>query len=111
MGLLAADLKRLRSKTASEAPPKPVRQIENLRDELERYAGAEHSLQKEASAQDHERLFVLHGNVETTYREAVKIGKRKEANVLLDKFAGWTYLKGSPGVPGDMTPFPVPDEK
>lgn len=111
MGLLAADLSRFKAKTAAEVPPKPVKQLEDLRDELERYAGAETSLQKEAAEEDHTRLFILHGNVEKTYREVVKIGKRKEANALLGKFSGWTYLKGSPGVPGDMHPFPTPDEK
>ena len=78
---------------------------------LDRYAGACSTIEKSASENDSEKLWTLHGEVEKDYRWAVREGKRAEANELIDKYAGWAYLKGAPGEPGDLHPFPAPDEK
>lgn len=112
MGLLAEDLKRWK-KVASPEPPSVSDgdPLGKLRGELERYAGAETSLEKEASEADYERLYTLHKNVESAYRGAVKAGKKPEADKALDKFSSWRYLKGAPGEPGDLTPLPEPEEK
>lgn len=115
MGLLAADLERLKSfvvrapgtKVAS-ARPGPV---EALRASLESYAGALVPAEKTASAEDHARLWTLHEGVEAAYREAARLGKRAEADAALDKFSGWTYLKGRPSEPGDLHPLPAPAER
>jgi hypothetical protein len=118
MGLLAADLERLRShmnapaarisKTASMSKPEPV---ETLRAALELYAGATQATEKTAGDDEHKRLWTLHLQAEAAYRNAVKLGKRVEASAVLDKFAGWSYLKGQPGEPGDLHPLPAPEEK
>jgi hypothetical protein len=118
MGLLAADLERLRShmnapvarisKTASMAKPEPV---ETLRSALELYAGAAQATEKTAGDDEHKRLWSLHEQAEAAYRNAVKLGKRVEASAVLDKFAGWSYLKGQPGEQGDLHPLPAPEEK
>ncbi len=110
MGLLAGDLERW-LKTASVAPVEGENPIIRLRAELEQYAGAEISLTKEASDADYERLYTMHKNVEAAYRGAVKVGKKPEADAILDKFANWKYLKGAPGEPDDLHPLPAPDEK
>jgi len=96
------------SKTASIMKPDPV---ESLRAALELYAGATQAIEKTAGETEHQRLWTLHGQAETAYRNAVKLGKRPEANAMLDKFAGWSYLKGQPGEPGDLHPLPAPEEK
>ncbi len=111
MGLLSYDLERLRSamlispKTASTNSP-----MEELRSALELYSGASAALEKSAGMEEHGRLWRLHGNVESAYRKTAKVGKRPEADALLDKFSGWAYLKGQPSEPGDMKPLPGPDK-
>ncbi len=118
MGILQADLneylksyRRLppdEEKTASPLEETDV--LDVLKISLERYAGACASLTKEASDDDHQRLYLLHGAVEDSYAVCAKFGKRPEANELLDKFSGWTYLKGCPKKRNDWTPLPVPEE-
>lgn len=125
MGLMAADLERHRSrlttKTASERPmvrtePKALTVLEMG---LDRYAGAIVALEKSASIadphrnpdDDHQKLWSIHEDVEKCYRMVCKEGRRIEANKLIDKYAGWAYLKGQPGEPGDLHPLPAPDEK
>lgn len=119
MGLLSVDLERHRAgirKMASIekadliALPKPGI-LDLLKTCLEQYVGAEQTLEKAAIEDDHKYLFKLHEAVEASYRNAVKIGKRPEADKMLEKFAGWKYLKGQPGEVGDFHPFPAPDEK
>ena len=92
-------------------PLKGVNPVDILRSRLAEHAGFETATEKTASADDHGRLYALHREDEMIYRAAVKLGKRPEADALLDKFAGWRYLKGQPGEPGDMTPLPAPEEK
>lgn len=116
MGLLAADLASHRQRLIpahalrKEARVKEeLRPLDLLRGSLELYAGAELTLEKSASTEDHTRLFQLHAGVEKAYRDAVKEGKKPEADALLDKFAGWKYLKGAPGQVGDKHPLPAPE--
>jgi hypothetical protein len=119
MGLLSADLQRHRTSLVKSAflvkadQPKEKRAsaVDVLRATLEQYAGADRSIEKSASQEDHTRLYNLHRAVEASYREAVKAGKRSEADTELSKFSGWAYLKGQPGEEGDLHPFPVPAEK
>lgn len=115
MGLLSADLERYRirhAKTAGEVPlEKPVTPLDILQSRLAEYAGMGQATEKTASSQDLERMYAIHREVEQAYRAAVKVGKRPEADAALDKFSGWRYLKGQPGEPGDMKPFPAPDSK
>lgn len=93
------------------APVKGINPVDVLRSKLAEHAGLEAASEKTASADDDGRLYELHREVEMVYRAAVKLGKRPEADALLDKFAGWRYLKGQPGEPGDMTPLPAPEGK
>ena len=112
MGLLTADLDRYRRalpKSASFAQ-KPGA-VEVLRNALEKFSGADSVLEKAASAEDSARLWELHKAAEAAYREAVKAGKKPEADATLDKFSGWKWLKGAPGEPGDLHPMPAPDEE
>lgn len=92
-------------------PIKGINPVDILRSKLAEHAGLEAAMEKTASADDNGHLYALHREVEMVYRAAVKLGKRPEADKLLDKFAGWRYLKGQPGEAGDMTPLPVPEEK
>lgn len=115
---MTADLERHRSgsrKTASleksDAPAPKATPLDILKVCLEQHAGAAASLQKTASDEECTYLYDLHRAVERAYRLTVKVGKRPEANALLDKFAGWVYLKGQPGEAGDMHPFLAPGEK
>lgn len=126
MSLMAADLERHRGKFITKAAadrsavliePKALSVLEL---ELDRYAGAMVAMEKSASGpldphrdltQDHRKLWAIHEAVEKDYRWACKEGKRDEANKLIDKYAGWAYLKGQPGEPGDLHPLPAPDEK
>lgn len=115
---MTADLARHRqglTKRASldkpEAPPPPPTPIDLFKVCLEQHAGAANSLDKTASDQDFGHLYALHRAVETAYRGCVKVGKRPEANAMLEKFSGWSYLKGQPGEAGDMHPFVLPGEK
>jgi hypothetical protein len=117
MGLLSADLDRHRTHlrvngdTKQASHPALPSAVESLRSSLERFAGAEASLEKSASDKDHERLWRIHEEVEKAYRRSVKEGRKTEADALLDKFAGWQYLKGMPGEAGDLHPLPAPEEK
>ena len=115
MGLLSADLERYRARHQKQAgelkPEKPVMPLDILQSRLAECAGMEQSTEKTASAQDLERLYALHREVEQAYRTSVKTGKRPEADAMLDKFSGWRYLKGQPGEPGDMSPLPAPEKK
>lgn len=121
MGLLAADLQRYRErhlKTSSDRPAVRFTEpngLESLESALQRYAGANLAAEKTASEkiseEDHKTLWSLHREVEKGYRWAVKQGNRPEANAILDKYAGWTWLKGAPKEPGDLHPFPAPDGK
>lgn len=114
MGLLAADLARYRSaragtvKTAAAPVSDPVG---FLRIGLEAFTGAQVVLEKSASPEDYHRLYTMHREIERAYRESVKIGKKPEADEILSKFSGWSWLRGAPGEPGDWTPLPAPDEK
>ena len=92
-------------------PIRGINPVDVLRSKLAEHAGLEVSTEKTASTEDNGRLYELHREVEMVYRAAVKVGRRPEADALLDKFAGWRYLKGQPGEPGDMTPLPAPEEK
>jgi hypothetical protein len=119
MGLLSADLERHRSglrKVSYIEKATPVIQqkastLDILKVCLEQFAGADAAMEKSASEPDRSRLFTLHEAVEVAYRESVKAGKRPDADTMLDKFAGWKYLKGQPGETGDLHPFPAPGEK
>jgi hypothetical protein len=119
MGLLSADLERHRSglrkvshiEKATPVIQKKASAMDILKICLEQFAGADTAMEKSASDDDRSRLFTLHEAVETAYRESVKAGKRPEADTLVDKFAGWKYLKGQPGEAGDLHPFPAPGEK
>lgn len=117
MGLMAADLERHRSRlTTKTASERPMARIEpnaliQLEMNLDRYAGATTTLDKSASEETHQKLWASHEDVEKCYRWASKEGRRIEANKLIDKYAGWAYLKGQPGEPGDLHPLPAPDEK
>lgn len=119
MGLLSVDLERHRSglrKVSYIEKATPVMQkkasiLDILKVCLEQFAGADTAMEKSASEADRGRLFTLHEAVEVAYRESVKAGKRPEADLEIDKFAGWKYLKGQPGEAGDLHPFPAPGEK
>lgn len=118
MGLLSADLELHRRSIKKIASVKPHEEdvaqptpVDSLKIAIELYAGADHGSEKTASDADLKRLHVLHKGVESSYREAVKAGKKVEADQLLDKFSGWRWLKGAPGEPGDLHPLPAPDEK
>lgn len=119
MGLLSVDLERHRSgirKVATIEKATPVMQkkastLDILKVCLEQFAGADTAMEKSASEEDRSRLFILHESVEVAYRDAVKAGKRPDADALTEKFAGWKYLKGQPGEAGDLHPFPAPGEK
>lgn len=115
MGLLQTDLAKHRlsngyrvvEKRAAPLPAPP----EILKMTLEQYSGAHSSLEKEASEGDHRRLWHLHKAVQHAYDICAKLGKRPEADEVLDKFAGWSWLKGRPKNEGDWAPFPAPEEK
>jgi len=119
MGLLSADLDRHRSgigkvaflTKASEPAIKRPTPSELLKICLEQYTGATQTLEKSATETDYRYLHDLHKAVEAAYRSAVKLGKRDEADKVVEKFAEWKYLKGQPGQEGDLHPFPVPNEK
>lgn len=117
MGLLSADLEVHRakiSKTVQEnlfVKTSKDNPLENLRTALELYRGTESSLEKAGSEGEYPRLWERHRAVEAAYRQTAKIGRRLEADAVLDKFAGWSYLKGAPAEPGDLKPLPGPDGK
>lgn len=120
MGLLAADLERHRMEIKTSSRPGrtmektasvPANPVESLRVALELYAGAEKALEKSAGETDHARLYRIHRTVEEEYRKVAQVGRRPEADAILDRFPGWTYLKGQPPEPGDWTPLPAPEEK
>lgn len=102
----------MHTKQASTFTPIPgIDPVDVLRSKLAEHAGLQSATEKTASAEDNSRLYELHREVEMVYRASVKLGKRPEADALLDKFAGWRYLKGQPGEAGDLTPLPAPEEK
>lgn len=119
MGLLSVDLERHRAgirkvsyiEKVTPVAKKTASSLDTLKVCLEQFAGADTAMEKAASEEDRSRLFALHQAVETAYRETVKAGKRPDADALIEKFAGWKYLKGQPGEAGDLHPFPAPGEK
>lgn len=119
MGLLSADLEVHRAriaKTVQENLSVKTAQtkdnpLENLRTALELYRGTESALEKAGGDGEFPRLWERHRAVEAAYRQAAKVGKRLEADAVLDKFSGWAYLKGAPAEPGDLRPLPGPDVK
>jgi len=118
MGLLSADLEVYRRSIKKVAAVKPHEEdvvlpgpVDHLKIAIELYAVADQGAEKTASDVDLKHLHSLHKGVESSYREAVKAGKKVETDQLLDKFSGWRWLKGAPGEPGDLHPLPAPVEK
>lgn len=114
MGLLSADLDRYRARHAKTASPAKetlsVEPLALLQSRVAEYAGMGHATEKTASSAELERLYALHREVEQAYRASVKVGRRADADAILDKFSGWRYLKGQPSEPGDLTPLPAPEK-
>lgn len=83
-----------------EAPPTTKPETKEaaalLKAALERFRTKKQAMAKTASDKDYSELFQLHHGVHAAYGEAVRSGRRTEANKALDGFEGWEYLKGMP---------------